>query len=228
MKLCIDVREADLIALLPGATVKPLILGDITIEDDDGVELAIIERKTVADLAASIKDGRYRDQSARLTAYSLPNHNIMYLIEGTLRSPKLPMPRDTLMASMVSLWFGKGFSVMRTESLEQTAQFLQVMLTKFEKEDGYKQEVKAGTSDVKQAKMDKITPDNVQAMMLAQIPYVSMLAAEAVLDRYGNVGALTFALQTNPDCLSGIKFLGEKPRKISSKSIESIKTFLKI
>ena len=222
MKLCIDVREHELIALLPDATVKPLILGDITIEDDDGVELAIIERKTVADLAASIKDGRYRDQSARLAAYSLPNHNIMYLIEGTLRSPKLPMPRDTLMASMVSLWFGKGFSVTRTESLEQTAQFLQVMLKKFEKEGGYKQEVKP------QKRMDKITPDNVQAMMLAQIPYVSMLAAEAIIERHRNVGALTVALQANPDCLSGIKFLGEKPRKISTKSIESLKTFLKI
>ena len=95
MKLCIDVRETALAALLPDAVLKPLVLGDITIENEDGKELVIIERKTVADLAASIKDGRYREQSARLTSYSLDNHRIVYLIEGSLRPAKLPLPCET-------------------------------------------------------------------------------------------------------------------------------------
>ena len=224
MRICIDVREAALIALLPDATVKPLVLGDITIEDDDGNDLVIIERKTVADLAASIKDGRYREQAARLTDFSLPNHNIMYLVEGTLRGAKLPMPCDTLMGAMVSLWYGKGFSVMRTESLEQTAQFLRVMLAKFIKEGGYLNKVEA--HDAKRAKMDSITPDNIDALMLSQIPYVNVLTAEAVLHHHPTIARLTAALYENPDCLNSTMSLGEKPRKISSKSIESIKTFL--
>jgi ERCC4-type nuclease len=228
MKLCIDVREAALIQLLPNATVKPLILGDITIEDNEGKELVIIERKTIADLAASIKDGRYREQSSRLTDYSLPNHQIVYLIEGSLKATKLPMPCETLMASMVSLWYGKGFSVMRTESLEQTAQFVQVMVQKLEKENGYQGVAKENASDVKQAKMDKITPSNIQALMLAQIPYVNITTAEAVLEHHVSVADLTAALKIDPECLSSVKFLKEKGKKISSKSIESIKTFLKI
>jgi ERCC4-type nuclease len=228
MKLYLDVREAALAALLPGAELKPLVLGDITIEDDDGKELVIIERKTVADLAASIKDGRYKEQSARLTAYSLDNHNVVYLIEGTLRTAKLPLPCETLMASMVSLWYGKGFSVMRTESLEQTAQFVQVMLKKLEKEKGYQFEAKENTSDVKRTKMDKITPDNIQALMLAQIPYVNTVTAEAMLQDHHTVAGLTTALRADPACLDKVKFLGEKGRKISSKSVESLKTFLKI
>ena len=229
MKLCIDVRETALAALLPDAVLKPLVLGDITIENEDGKELVIIERKTVADLAASIKDGRYREQSARLTSYSLDNHRIVYLIEGSLRPAKLPLPCETLMASMVSLWMGKGFSVMRTESLEQTAQFVQVMLKKLEKEKGYDVVApKANTSDVKQAKMDKITDSNIQSMMLAQIPYVNMATANAVLEEHHTVGALTVALQADPQCLANVKFLGEKRKKISSKSVESIKSFLKI
>jgi len=225
MKLCIDSREAGLAALLPDAVVKPLILGDITIEHDDGQELVIIERKTVADLAASIKDGRYKEQSARLQSYSLANHNIVYLIEGSLRTSKLPLPCETLMSSMVSLLFGKGFSVVRTESLEQTAQFVQVMLKKLTKENGYTGGAKVETMSVKETKMDKITPDNVQSRMLSQIPYVNTTTADAVLQEYGTVAALTAALQEDPDCLSTVK---SKRRKISSKSVESIKTFLKI
>ena len=56
-------------------------IGDIIIYDDSGVEKIIIERKSVNDLAASIRDSRYREQSFRLSECSLHNHNIFYLIE---------------------------------------------------------------------------------------------------------------------------------------------------
>jgi hypothetical protein len=74
--------------------------------------------------------------------------------------------------------------------------------------------------------MDSITPDNIDALMLSQIPYVNMLTAEAVLHEHRTIARLTGALHENPDCLNKTMSLGEKPRKISSKSIESIKTFL--
>ena len=35
-------------------------------------------------LNSSIKDGRYVEQSHRLTGYNMHNHNIIYLIEGDL------------------------------------------------------------------------------------------------------------------------------------------------
>ena len=223
-----DTRETDLARLLPTAVIKQLVLGDIVLETDDGAEFAIIERKTVADLAASIKDGRYREQSARLKACSLANHNILYLIEGTLRGAKLPMPCETLMATMVSLLFGKGFSVVRTESVEPTAQFVEVMCKKLDKEDAYRTEKQVEpVYEAKVHKMDKITPDNIQSLMLSQIPYVSMATAEAVLSQFETVPRLTAALQKDPDCLADVKFLGNK-RRISSKSVESIQKFLKV
>ena len=46
----------------------------------------IIERKTLNDLASSIKDGRYKEQGYRLSNCSLHNHNIFYLIEDNLSS----------------------------------------------------------------------------------------------------------------------------------------------
>ena len=73
--------------------VENLKLGDIIISHDDGGgnsgnsgnELLLFERKSLNDLAASIKDGRYAEQSFRLGGYeSVPNHNIVYIIEGDL------------------------------------------------------------------------------------------------------------------------------------------------
>ena len=40
----------------------------------------IFERKSLADLISSIKDGRYIEQSFRLSECSLDNHNIYYII----------------------------------------------------------------------------------------------------------------------------------------------------
>ena len=92
MQLCLDSREHALIQLMPEATVKTLILGDAVIERN-GKEFVIIERKTIADFVASICDGRYNEQSARLQAYDIPNHNVLYLIEGSLKTIAIPFQK---------------------------------------------------------------------------------------------------------------------------------------
>ena len=85
MLLKVDVRENKLIKLLHNLNsehsftikVESLHLGDIIICDDDGNELILIERKSLADLASSIRDGRYAEQSYRLAEYPVHNHNIV-------------------------------------------------------------------------------------------------------------------------------------------------------
>lgn len=63
-----------------------LHLGDFQFVDDsdDGNVYMIIERKTVNDLAASIKDGRYMEQKMRLLSKRRddPSIKIAYIIEG--------------------------------------------------------------------------------------------------------------------------------------------------
>lgn len=59
----LDSREAALAPLLPGARVEGLGTGDV-----DVAGRVVLERKRVDDLAASIRDGRWRDQLARLRA----------------------------------------------------------------------------------------------------------------------------------------------------------------
>jgi len=103
-----------------------LPIGDIIISDDNE-EKIIIERKSLSDLLSSIKDGRYDEQSYRLNGLSHHNHNIYYLIEGDinkLRSFKDNTSKLALYSSIFSLNYYKGFSVMRTLSIEESAMFI--------------------------------------------------------------------------------------------------------
>ena len=124
MLVRIDVRENKLITLLGNMLLeKPLkveiqkeqlTLGDIILEHK-GNKL-VIERKSVNDLAYSISDGRYMEQSFRLDKSEYHNHNIIYLIEGDIRNFKETsrINKKALYSSLLSLNSYKGFSVMRT------------------------------------------------------------------------------------------------------------------
>lgn len=102
---------------------ETLPLGDIII--NDGInDYIIIERKTLRDLAASIKDGRYEEQSYRLNGIPHHNHNIVYLIEGDMHNFnafKDRIDKQTLYSAMFSIQFFKGFSVMRSNNTEETS-----------------------------------------------------------------------------------------------------------
>jgi ERCC4-type nuclease len=102
---------------------QTLPLGDIIINDGTN-DCVIIERKTLSDLAASIKDGRYEEQSYRLNGLNHHNHNIIYLIEGDMyrfNTFKERIDKQTLYSAMFSINYFKGFSVMRSNNLEETA-----------------------------------------------------------------------------------------------------------
>jgi ERCC4-type nuclease len=107
--------------------VASLPLGDIIISDNNEDKI-IIERKCLNDLLASIKDGRYEEQSYRLNGLEHHNHNIYYMIEGDVnkmnRFKDNKIDKLTLYSAMVSLNYFKGFSVMRTFSVEESAVFI--------------------------------------------------------------------------------------------------------
>ena len=139
MRIRIDNREHDLLKHIKElilniplfkeleVLVENLPLGDIIISNKENDKL-YIERKTINDLSASIKDGRYEEQSYRLNGLNHPNHNIIYLIEGDInrvnRFKDNKMEKLTLYSSIFSLNYYKGFSVIRTFSIDETAIFI--------------------------------------------------------------------------------------------------------
>ena len=133
--------------------VENLKLGDIVISDDDGDnELLLFERKSLNDLAASIKDGRYAEQSFRLAGYeSIPNHNIVYIIEGDLSKWKENtkyngrVNKKTLLSSMCSMLYYKGFSVIRTMNITETCELILNWADKLQREKGTKKPYYSGS-----------------------------------------------------------------------------------
>lgn len=148
----VDIREASLFQKMQElvATVtsfKDLVLvsevlpiGDIILGESSN-ERIVVERKSLADLLASIKDGRYDEQSFRLNGSPHHNHNIVYLIEGDMNTFRYrnastkAQEKTMLYSSMFSLNYYKGFSVMRTMNDAETAWVLCNMANKMYKEE---------------------------------------------------------------------------------------------
>lgn len=249
MKLVLDHREHDLIAKLQGIsvqhTIENLPLGDIAIQTDAGDLVVLIERKTFADLFASLKDGRYEEQSHRLVhASGLSTHNIVYVLEGVV-SQMLPKDKQLLYSCITSINLYKGFSVMRTASVSETADWIaglfskiennfskgkQLYFTKTDLEGGQPSAVVASsyTSVVKKVKKDNIHSENIGAIMLCQIPGISSKTAEAIMEKYGgSFPKLIEEIRTNPACLNDVKTMdgNGKTRKISSACSDTIIRF---
>ena len=146
MKIIIDERETVLYEHLSEfmkknpqsfiSIVKKVIpLGDIVLEHDDGTVITIIERKTFQDLLASIRDGRYEEQSHRLIHSSgIHRHNIQYIIEGILNQITNLVSRSTIFSAITSLNHFKGFSVYRTASVQETAEYVYYTAIKIQRE----------------------------------------------------------------------------------------------
>ena len=223
--------------------IAALPLGDIIISDDTDDKL-IIERKCLSDLLASIKDGRYEEQSYRLNGLNHHNHNIYYLIEGDInksnRFKDNNIEKLTLYSAMFSLNYFKGFSVMRTFSMEETATFICNTANKLSKSDknAYyeykplpnkensenkeqneekteeKEKVEQTDKDyisvVKKVKKENITPDNIAEIMLCQIPGISSVTAVAIMDRFKTIPNLIQEIQQNDNCLKDISYQNTK------------------
>lgn len=217
-----------------------LPIGDVIICDNNNNEKIIIERKSLNDLASSIRDGRYNEQSYRLNDCEIHNHNIIYLIEGLLidYKPKITrVEKRSLLSSMVTLNYYKGFSVHRTNNIGETAEWIINLSDKLrrEKKDGYynkKEVLDKVTNDYaevsKRAKKDNITVDNIGEIMLIQIPGVSSSIAKAIMKEHLNIKNLIENIEKNEKILDNIKITTKtgKERKISKTAINNIYSFL--
>ena len=117
MKIILDERENSLyqhMSQIDGFDFtiekKVIELGDIHFVKDDK-EIIILERKSVSDLLASIKDGRYEEQSHRLIHSSgLYRHHIIYIIEGLFSQLKDEKEKKMVYSAIATLQLYKGFN----------------------------------------------------------------------------------------------------------------------
>eukprot|EP00762_Andalucia_godoyi_P002749 ANDGO_04526.mRNA.1 Crossover junction endonuclease mus81 len=136
LKMILDCREkrgktdrsyffSELLAAGVPVERRALEIGDIAwVVQLDGqpteyVAPFIIERKTIADLDCSIKDGRYQEQKSRLRRSGIGH--VIYLLEGKWMDVPEPQP---LMTAAMTTQGVDGFYVRNTRSSRETVDFL--------------------------------------------------------------------------------------------------------
>lgn len=181
MEIIVDHRERELSRRL-ACQVTPMPLGDIRIGD------LLLERKTGADMAASIIDGRWRDQKARLLASP---YTCMYIIEGSLKHHRIPY--STLISALGNTVLRDHMHVWRTRDMDETVDVIRMLANKWSK-------------PLKTAGVCKIVRgENTYVRMLMCIPGVSEHIARHVQKHYSTLKKLRYALRKDRQAVEELR-----------------------
>lgn len=209
IRVKIDIRETDLWRELEPYTAlgadgwfveqTTLDVGDIAFYEDisGAAPLAILERKTAEDLGASQKDGRYREQRARLYALRGAGTAIGYLLESPPWSPTLSRSwcRGTftevnLQQTMVRLQLRYTIPIFQAATLKESVQWIRriakalvadVAVFKGGVAQTSCEAATAYTEAIHVKKADNNTPDRILRSMLLSIPGLGKTFVDAIL-----------------------------------------------
>lgn len=210
MSVILDTREHDLVNRMPQVPTKTLPVGDIWI-GLSGEEILpggiVLERKTVADMEASMSDGRYREQRTRLQAFAQEKGcHIAYLFEGDF-SKAQRFHATVIWKWLVRLPFVHKIQYFQTKSLEETQIFIQTLATKWQEDQ---QEFREGkttsyTSTIKSHNKgeQRDDPHNFAIAVLTCCKGISAQTAEAILKACG--GNLTSVWQATEQQLATLQ-----------------------
>ena len=174
-------------------------------------------------------------------------------------------------SAIFSLNYYKGFSVIRTFNIDETALFICNCTTKLmkgvttnrkafylnknvaasmvvaeekaeidssgsadsteefpEQMEEPKENSKEYISMVKKVKKENITIENIDEIMLCQIPGVSTATAVSIIKKFNSIAKLIKSLEENEKCLADVTNINDKgqSRKITKTSIANIMKFL--
>lgn len=203
MDIFLDTREHGLIKLMPETPTKLLPVGDIWIGP------VVAERKTIADLEASLRDGRYREQRTRLLAHCAEvKARPLYIIEGSLR--KCSTSHNVLFKVLARLSLRYGVSVIYTEGLEDTVIRIKDICELLQKDPNcFNAEMLSYTDVVTHKKANKEDPTNFLHAVLQQCPGVSGDKAKSIATAFKNLeGIMTATELSLADCLTNGRKLG--------------------
>lgn len=208
MELIVDDRERAVIIYLEKlikTKVERITVGDYAYVYN-GKVIVVIERKSLNDLASSIKDGRMENNNKLLTAQKNHGCQILYIVEGPAY-PNLErkfgrIPFKCLQGKLDSLLFRHNIKIIWTRDAEHTAKRLKGLYQTFIKM--VKDEVFGDFYDIKggdnKSKQDpnkvikvkhKVNLDQLHLQMLIKIAGVSYKIAMAALQHYTIVQLLT-------------------------------------
>ena len=203
MPVLIDYREKLLLRLAPTYKEFTPPVGDIWIGDMSGCDLlaggVILERKTGADLEASILDGRYSEQRGRLLAYAL-EHKVAvgYVIEGILDRLDARLTESALLKHITRLQFHHRIPVIQTASPQETLRIAALIEEQFVKDKGQFSWQGTGSTStpVAASYVKSVCRDSPEAFLLGvltQCRGVSEALARLIVAKYPTLESLMAA-----------------------------------
>lgn len=240
--LRIDNREQKLKTLLQDHLLDNQIIcenlkcGDFIIEYDSNI-IIIFERKTIKDLLASIKDGRYKIQKENMLN-CIDHHKIMYIIEGSIKwNDNSDVDKKSIISSIINTLIRDKIHIVQTDDWQDTCHFLLQTFSRISK-DPSKYMHLPNTNNQITTKEDFITKHKINNKndmffyQLTQVPGISSKTATAFVKEFDNMKDFyTRLLNLNDEdkknTLQSI-FIEDKgkKRRINQKVIDNILTFM--
>lgn len=196
MELIVDNRESirdEIKKKLDIVKFENLDIGDYMYKLD-GRPFLVIERKTVCDYAASIRDGRNKEQKTRLIELS-KNCNVIYLVEGNLSVINSSFQYnkincDTIISSIINTMLRDKLNVFHSSGKEETIFILLSIFDKLKKQkDTFldsNNNISLENSYLKK-KSDNMNPNIGFQMMLNCIPKVSSVVSKRLASKYSTI-----------------------------------------
>lgn len=228
----IDFRENALLAILKPLAAEAgvrivdtnLKIGDVhVVNEAHGIHL-VFERKTLSDLAASLKDGRYKEQKHRMLSQHTPKH-LTYIIEGaspTATPDKYGISKSVFDGVYINTMYRDGIHVLHVQDTTDTAKWVLNVATKvhqnptkFSSCESDKEYVSA--CKAKSRRIDNVDQQTCFLLQLCQIPGVSVKLAKTIQERYASMRGLITALTNSPHPskdLAALPLIGPKKAQV--------------
>lgn len=246
MEVIIDNREtkikeyfSSLIHYVDVFKYENLDIGDIVIKYN-GVVKYIFERKTLRDLAESIKDNRYHEQKQRMKFSSSSDVKISYIFEYFINYDSLEpdvqisnLRADVLLSAILNTTLRDNYGIFLTRDTKETIYVLENIIYRMLKDPTKyfnKTEKIDNTYLLKRRKKDNITRENIFLLYLSQIPGVSKSIGTQLSKMYKTMSEFILYLNTFENYDDKINYVAninvdiknDKKRKIGKKTATKI------
>jgi ERCC4-type nuclease len=236
--LYIDYREHSLIETLKNKVeykTENMIIGDIIFYKENKINL-LIERKTISDLASSIKDGRLRNQTSRILD-TIKSDRCIFLIEGSLyinNTGKINgTPVSTLYSTLFNKLFRDNIKIMNSCNIQETGFIIKELNNKFiDNKLPFDDNIQSNTPsllNLQPKKKGDISEKDCFNSILCQIPSISNIKALSISSKYDNIVSFISKIKSEENSLNFIStIILSNGNKLGVKSAEKIIKFLGI
>ena len=214
-QIIVDMREPAVCAALDKSgityTRENMDIGDFLVKTDDVAIL--IERKSVADLLASVSDGRYKDQKTRMLAWSTQEkeNRLAYIIET--HGVTFHSINSVVTGCILNSALRDGISVFCVKDVAETATLVAEISKRIGTYSSKKEQNPIYQLQANVRRKDNLGgPRECLVRQLCQIPGISCKKAESVVDASGStcMFALIKWLEADPKKLTKVAGIGPK------------------